>query len=48
MLSIDDNNSKPLSIDSELCEIRSKKGINIPNVKLDVPCLTQKDLKDLE
>ncbi|NHJ33611.1 MAG: pyruvate kinase [Asgard group archaeon] len=29
-------------------EIRSKKGINIPNVKLDVPCLTQKDLKDLE
>ncbi len=29
-------------------EIRSKKGINIPNVKLDVPSLTQKDLKDLE
>ncbi len=29
-------------------EIRSKKGINIPNVKLDVPCLTDKDLKDLE
>jgi pyruvate kinase len=29
-------------------EIRSKKGINIPNVKLDVPCLTLKDLRDLE
>ena len=29
-------------------EIRSKKGINIPNVKLDVPCLTPKDLKDLD
>lgn len=29
-------------------EIRSKKGINIPNVKLDVPSLTPKDLKDLE
>ena len=29
-------------------KIRSKKGINIPNVKLDVPCLTPKDLRDLE
>ncbi len=29
-------------------EIRSQKGVNIPNVKLDVPCLTPKDLKDLE
>ncbi|MHA1211140.1 MAG: pyruvate kinase [Candidatus Heimdallarchaeota archaeon] len=29
-------------------EITSKKGINIPNVKLDVPCLTDKDLKDLD
>jgi pyruvate kinase len=29
-------------------EITSKKGINIPNVKLDVPCLTKKDLADLK
>jgi len=27
--------------------ISSKKGINIPNVKLNVPCLTEKDKKDL-
>lgn len=29
-------------------EIRSKKGINIPSVDLNLPCLTKKDLKDLE
>ena len=29
-------------------EITSKKGINIPNVKLDVPSLTDKDFRDLE
>jgi pyruvate kinase len=29
-------------------DITSKKGINIPNVKLDVPSLTKKDLADLD
>lgn len=29
-------------------DITSKKGINIPNVKLDVPSLTEKDLLDLD
>ncbi|MBN1329684.1 MAG: pyruvate kinase [Candidatus Heimdallarchaeota archaeon] len=29
-------------------EITSKKGVNIPNVHLDVPCLTEKDLTDLD
>ena len=29
-------------------EIRSRKGVNIPNVNLDLPCLTKKDLADLE
>ncbi|NHJ41402.1 MAG: pyruvate kinase [Asgard group archaeon] len=29
-------------------DITSKKGINIPNVKLDVPSLTEKDLGDLD
>ncbi|NHK29842.1 MAG: pyruvate kinase [Asgard group archaeon] len=29
-------------------DITSKKGINIPNVKLDVPSLTDKDLADLD
>lgn len=29
-------------------EIRSRKGINVPNVNLDLPCLTEKDQSDLE
>ncbi|NHJ05021.1 MAG: pyruvate kinase [Candidatus Heimdallarchaeota archaeon] len=29
-------------------EIRSKKGVNIPNVSLELPCLTKKDLIDLD
>ena len=29
-------------------EIRSRKGVNIPNVNLDLPCLTEKDLTDLD
>ena len=29
-------------------EIWSRKGVNVPNIDLNVPCLTEKDLKDLE
>ncbi len=29
-------------------EIRSRKGVNIPNVFLDLPCLTKKDFTDLD
>lgn len=29
-------------------EISSKKGVNLPNTKISMPCLTSKDLKDLE
>ncbi|MCB0395531.1 MAG: pyruvate kinase [Flavobacteriales bacterium] len=29
-------------------ELRSKKGLNLPNTKISLPCLTEKDLKDLE
>ena len=29
-------------------EIRSRKGVNIPNVILNLPCLTEKDLDDLD
>ncbi len=28
--------------------LRSKKGVNLPNTKISLPCLTPKDLKDLE
>jgi pyruvate kinase len=28
--------------------LRSKKGVNLPNTKISQPCLTEKDLKDLE
>jgi pyruvate kinase len=28
-------------------ELSSKKGINLPNTKVSLPCLTEKDLKDL-
>lgn len=28
--------------------LRSKKGINLPNTKISLPCLTEKDLKDLD
>jgi pyruvate kinase len=28
--------------------ISSRKGINVPNIQLDIPCLTNKDLRDLE
>lgn len=29
-------------------ELKSKKGVNLPNTKISLPCLTLKDLKDLE
>jgi len=29
-------------------EIWSRKGVNVPNINLNVPCLTEKDLKDLD
>ncbi len=28
--------------------LSSKKGVNLPNTKISLPCLTEKDLKDLE
>jgi pyruvate kinase len=28
--------------------LKSKKGVNLPNTKISLPCLTQKDLKDLD
>lgn len=28
--------------------LKSKKGVNLPNTKISLPCLTEKDLKDLE
>ncbi len=28
--------------------LKSRKGVNLPNVKISIPCLTEKDLKDLE
>jgi len=28
--------------------LSSKKGVNLPNTKISLPCLTQKDLKDLD
>lgn len=40
--------------DEVVCEIEhggilsSKKGINLPNTKISLPCLTEKDVKDLE
>ena len=29
-------------------ELKSKKGVNLPNTKISLPCLTSKDLADLE
>lgn len=29
-------------------KLSSKKGVNLPNTKISIPCLTPKDLKDLE
>lgn len=29
-------------------KLSSKKGVNLPNTKISLPCLTEKDLKDLE
>lgn len=29
-------------------ELKSKKGVNLPNTKISIPCLTEKDLADLE
>ena len=29
-------------------ELKSKKGVNLPNTKISLPCLTSKDLTDLE
>ena len=29
-------------------ELKPKKGVNLPNTKISQPCLTEKDLKDLE
>ena len=29
-------------------ELKSKKGVNLPNTKISLPCLTPKDLADLE
>jgi len=29
-------------------QLKSKKGINLPNVNLSIPCITEKDLKDIE
>lgn len=28
--------------------LKSKKGVNLPNTKISLPCLTEKDLKDLD
>ncbi len=28
--------------------LKSRKGVNLPNVKISIPCLTKKDIKDLE
>jgi len=46
VLSIVDNDIKCKILSTG--EITSKKGVNIPNVNLDVPCLTEKDLDDLD
>lgn len=29
-------------------ELKSRKGVNLPNVKISIPALTEKDIKDLE
>ena len=29
-------------------ELKSKKGVNLPNTRISLPCLTDKDLKDLD
>ena len=29
-------------------ELKSKKGVNLPNTKISLPCLTSKDLADLD
>lgn len=29
-------------------ELKSNKGVNLPNTKISLPCLTEKDLKDLD
>lgn len=43
-----DNNKEVMATVLHGGILSSKKGVNLPNTKISLPCLTEKDLKDLE
>ncbi|MEY2899222.1 MAG: hypothetical protein RL138_1275, partial [Bacteroidota bacterium] len=48
VIAIDHENERVTLLAPYGGRIASKKGINLPNTKISLPCLTEKDLKDLD